>query len=328
MNLMQEQVMNWWAACSKLGLTIDESTELSNFVRNRSKAIDREDELLEGMRAKQLRAITDMDRSEIKEHPVPAQLVVRKLAMDQDACRSIAQSTYREVARLYTTGMLNAKVSDVLTARQYLGRRGLPRSLAGVWGNGLVTIIEAKDDENEPEKFEWREDLRVQREECDDDTDHRLGPVKVPEKEKCELISQVGENTTVNPSNLLRQQKEYDPARDFETNTPWWHSLPRVEPGSVSNSQATFQWKLDKARREAEEARRTVARNLDCGEQATTETQTHEASEDEEGLVELEETILDYDWNDTALFEFTTIDGELLRTGVESLDIRLFGDAI
>lgn len=330
MNLMHEQVLNWWAACSKLGLTIDESTELSNFVRNRNKAIEREDYLLEEMRDKQLKAITDMDRSEIKEHPVPAQLIVHKLAKDQDVCRSIGQSTYREIAKLPTTGMLNAKVTDVLTARQYLGRRGLSRTLAGVWGNGLVTMIEGKDDDNEPERFEWKEDLRVQPKEDNDDTVHRFGSITLPGKVKCDLISQLGKDTTVNPSNLLRVQKEDDPVRDFETNTLFWHSRPQVGPRSLSDAQASFQWKLDKARREAEGIRRMVEENLGCGERTPTETQTPKVSESVEGAEGLEEAVLDYDWNDTSLFEYINIDGELVRTGVElwDLDTRLFGDAV
>lgn len=332
-NLMREHVMNWWAACSKLGLTIDESTTLSNFVRNRNKAIEREDKLLGEMRAKQLKAIMNLDHSEIKENQVPPQLVLYKLARDQDACRSIAQSTYREIAKLPNTGLLNAKVSDVLTARQYLGRRGLPRSLAGLWGNGLVTIIKGKDGENEPERFEWKEDLRVQRKNVNDDIVHKLCCVTLPDQEKCDLVSALGENTTVNPIVLLRNQKEHDPVRDFENNIPWWHSRVRTGLRSHTDAQTSFLWKLDKARREAEETRRKIKNHLGVGEQTPTETQATEASEEAEkveGAEEVEGAVLDYAWNDTSVFEFVNIDGELLRTGHEAYDVdtRLFGKII
>lgn len=321
MNLMHQQTINWWTACSKLGLTDGESKTLSNLVRNRNKAIEREDKLLEEMRHKQLKVITDLDHSAFKERKVPPEFVLCKLTRDQDACRSIAQSTYREIAKLRTTGMLNAKVSDVLTARQYLGRRGLPRSLAGTWGNGLVTMIDGQDDDNEPERFEWKEDLRLKPHEVGDVMVHRAGDDTQPTR--AQVIRTLGKDTTVNPSNLFRGQVKHDPIRDFENNIPWWHCPGRPGPRRVSDVQASFQWKLDKARREAEESRRVVEENHRRGERSSTETQVPEASQEAEGAD------LDYDWNDHVLFQFVNFDGEPVPTGVaDSLDTRLFGDAI
>lgn len=321
MNLMHQQTFNWWTACSKLGLTDEESYALSTLMRNRNKAIEREDNLLEEMRDKQLKCIKDLDHSEIKEHNVPPELVLRKLARDQDACRTIAQSTYREIAKLHTTGMLNAKISDVLTARQYLGRRGLPRSLAGVWGNGLVTMIEGQDDENEPERFEWKEDLKLKPHEVGDAIVHSLGGGTLPDK--VIIIRDLGKETTVNPSNLFPERMRHDPIRDFENTVPWWHSRARPGPRFVSDTQASFQWKLDQARREAEETRRIVEKNLGRGERTPTETQGPEPSEG------AEEAFMDYDWNDPSLFQFVNFDGKLVPTGVvDSIDTRLFGDAI
>lgn len=318
MNLMHEQTMNWNTACSKLGLTDEESYALSTLMRNRNKAIEREDDLLEEMRDKQLKCIQHLDHSEIKAYSVPPQLVLRKLARDHDACRSIAQGTYRELAKLRTTGMLNAKVSDILTARQYLGRRGLPRSLAGVWGNGLVTMVEGQEDEDESERFEWKEDLKLKPHEVGDATVHSPGSATLPDK--VVFARALGMLTSVNPSNLFRERTGHDPVRDFENTVPWWHSRARPGPRFVSDAQASLQWKLDKARREAEQTRRVVETNLGRGEQNPMAPEPSERAE---------EAVTDYDWNDATLFEFIIFDGEIVPTGVvDSIDTRLFGDAI
>lgn len=326
MSLLHEGTHNWRSACNKLGLTYEEDKELATLVKKRNKAIDREDNLMEQMREKQLRVIRDLDHSVIKESKVPPQMVLRRLPRDQDTCDTIAQCTNGGIAKIKTTRLLNAKASEVLAARQYLGRRGLPRSLAGEWGNGLVVIVGAEDDTDEPERFEWKEDLAVQRKRCKDDTIHTRRGVELPAELMAlpadivrDFIEELGEDTPVNPSNLLRHRMGHDPVRDFENNTPWWHSRHRAEPKHVSDAQASFQWKLDKAKREAEEARRALEK-VPCREQGIpAENHTVEG---------LQEAVMEYDYDDTALFQFINLGGELVPTGIESMETGLFKDTI
>lgn len=322
LNILHEEGVNWRSACNKLGLSAEDNKTLATLVKTRNKALEREDSLLEEMREKQLKVIKDLDRSVIKDSKVPPQMVLRKLSKDEDACRSIAQSTNRQVAKIKTTGLLNAKASEILTARQYLGRRGLPRRLAGDWGNGLVTIVEAKEDDTEPERFEWKEDLTIQRKRCRDDTVHpRVGVNMTPEK-ICKFAAELSEDTIVSPSNLMLHRTQHDPVRDFENNIPWWHSRQQTDPKHVSDMQASFQWKLDQAKREAEEARRKLERNPRCeqgirGEAQTGEMETQDADAGAEAVQE-------YDYDDTVLFQFVNLGGELAPTGAEATDTEWF----
>lgn len=326
LNVLHEEDVNWRSACNKLGLTVADNKKLATLVKRRNRALDREDSLLEEMREKQMRVIKDLDRSAIKDSKVPPQMVLRNLSKDEDVCRSITQSTNRQVANVKTTGLLNAKASEVLTARQYLGRRGLPRRLAGDWGNGLVTIVEAKEDDTEPERFEWKEDLTVQRKRCRDDTVHTRAGVNMTPERIWEFADGLSENTLVNPSNLILHRMQHDPVRDFENNIPWWHSRHRIEPKHVSDTQASFQWKLDQAKREAEGARRKLENHPRREQGIRDEAQTGEV-ETQEAETEAE-AVPGYDYDDTVLFQFINLGGELVPTGVEATDTGLFKGAI
>lgn len=312
-NLLEDETENWVRACSRLGLTLKESQALVSLIEKHNEAIKRENVLLEEMREKQLEAIMNIDHSTIKKSKVPPQLVLHRLAKDQEACISIAQSTSRQLAKI-NTDLSHAKASEVLTARQYLGRRGLRRNLAGEWGNGLVTMIEPQEETIEPESFKWKKDLTLSLKRGRDDTVHSRVGQTMTTNLLWRLINAFTADTLVNPSNLIRDRMMHDPVSDFEGQVPWWHRREATKVQTISDRQALLQWKLDQAQREYEERKRFHAEAAQSAQAAPAQIQP---------AVQPQGTNSDYDWNDAELFRYIDFNGELVLTGVDTTDTGL-----
>lgn len=327
-NLCEDEVENWARACHRLGLTNEENQTLASLIGRRNKAIERENELLKEMRDKQLKALTNIDHSIIKQNNVPPQLVLHRLAKDQDICISIAQCTSRELKKIKTTNLLHAKTSDVLTARQYLARHGLSRDLAGKWGNGLVTMIEAHEEAIEPESWEWKEDLTTSNKRGHIDSVHSPATATPGTEVQWQWISGFTEKTIVSANNLLRDPTMFDPVRDFEGKVPWWHRRENIPVPILSDRQASLQWKLKKARQELE-----TKRALQKAAQHQQGAQTHAPATVQtqaQTTAQVRGPHNAYGLNDTGLLRNIKIGGEMVPTGVNmnDPDLDLFKGAL
>lgn len=146
-NMMDDY--NHYALHHVLGIGKTEYDKLIEFRFVRNKQIIRENEHLEQMRAKQRSALMAIDNSDLKMFEPPPQLVLKRIARD----------TTKMLISRYTDLMM-CQSHDLLKARQYLHKRGLPRCYAGDWGDNLVLLKESEPDGPDPDQFEWNEELK------------------------------------------------------------------------------------------------------------------------------------------------------------------------
>ncbi|KAJ5633875.1 hypothetical protein N7528_001717 [Penicillium herquei] len=198
-----ESGRDWHEACEALQLNEEETTLLRRHILTRNAQIERENVALETMRANQLRALLNIDNSDIRSNNVPHQLVLRRAT----------RRTLSEL-RSYHNGpfpdLLLCQAADVLAGRQYLHLRNLPRSLAGCWDNRLVNLQASGNSQHiRPERFEWEPHLEVESEvagggqELQDlqaGRDPFVPPVQWP-------VRAIEGRGTVNPANLVARPR-------------------------------------------------------------------------------------------------------------------------
>ncbi|KAJ5247530.1 hypothetical protein N7468_002513 [Penicillium chermesinum] len=136
----------------KLDLTDEDVSKYKAYLSTRVQQDRRENLRLAEMRFIQLQHLLAFDNSDIKNHKVPLQLVLRQVSKKaQDSLKdTISGSVHVNLCQSV----------DVLVARQFLLRRGLSKAFAGEWGHGMVELQESVEHEHdEPEIFQWKEDL-------------------------------------------------------------------------------------------------------------------------------------------------------------------------
>lgn len=201
---------SWRRVCDLLGLGPDERIQLMQTISIRNKQIERENSRLNQMRRKQRMALMRIDNSDLKHFKPPPQLVLKRIARDTN--RTLLVTEY--------TDLLMCQAHDVLKARQYLHQHGLPRRYAGDWGDSLVVLRES-DDSHEPDKFEWKDNLRFTPPHSEIETpinplikplikplvNPLMGPVS---SAKSAFIQSIGTcvDGTVNPKDLIKRDSD------------------------------------------------------------------------------------------------------------------------
>ena len=190
---------NYWGLCKVLGLRKEEREKIEEYVGIRNKQILRENNHLEQMRRKQRNALKNIDNSNLKFFEPPPQLVLKKVARD----------TTRRLVNKYTDLMM-CQAHDLLKARQYLHRRGLPRHYAGNWGDSLVVLKEYEgDDPAEPDKFEWKEELKFT------PPPPAVDPAQAQAvQDAVDYINNIGRNA-IAPASLVRRSTDQEPILDW-----------------------------------------------------------------------------------------------------------------
>ncbi|KAJ5950541.1 uncharacterized protein N7479_008954 [Penicillium vulpinum] len=214
---------DWRRVCDLLALGPDERRRLQEAISIRNKQIERENKKLEQMRRKQRKTLMKIDNSDLKLFKPPPQLVLKRIARETN--RSLIFAQY--------TDLLMCQAHDVLKARQYLHQHGLPRRYAGDWGDSLVVLRESVENPHEPEKFEWKENLRFTP--PSDDIETSVNPFMDPIiTAKSEFIQSIGTSGTINPKDLFRHDTEPDPMVDWgkyyepKPDTSWDTTKPRL----------------------------------------------------------------------------------------------------
>ncbi|KAJ5181839.1 hypothetical protein N7449_011986 [Penicillium cf. viridicatum] len=216
---------SWRRVCDLLGLELDERTQLMQVINIRNKQIERENKRLDQMRRKQRRVLMRIDNSDLKRFKPPPQLVLKRIARDTN--RNLLLTKY--------TDLLMCQAHEVLKARQYLHQHGLPRRYAGDWGDSLVVLRESGDS-YEPDKFEWKDNLRFTPPPNEIET--LINPLMDPvSSAKSTFIQSIGTcmNGTMNPKDLIqRNTDDTGPMMDWgkyyerKTDSSWDTTKPRL----------------------------------------------------------------------------------------------------
>ncbi|KAH8698475.1 hypothetical protein BGW36DRAFT_358011 [Talaromyces proteolyticus] len=133
-----------------LSLDDGEVTELTENLKKQNEDTEHENKILEEMRAKQLAALMYLDNSDLKSYSVPARLVMSR--------KSWARC-HRAVQKNSKMEYLLCKVGDLLLARRFLSRRGLPLAYAGDWNNDYVATPSLSFEAGEQNALKWRPNL-------------------------------------------------------------------------------------------------------------------------------------------------------------------------
>jgi hypothetical protein len=212
--------LNWRRICDMFGLGPDERTEFMHTLDIRNKQIERENKRLEIMRRKQRNALMNIDNSDLKLFNPPPQLVLKRIT--RETTRGLVVTQY--------TDLLLCQAHEVLKARQFLHQHGLPRRYAGDWGDSLVVLRESVAGSPEPDKFEWKEDIRFSP--PAKEIENPMIPIQDPITDaKSAFIQSAGLAGTVNPKDLVRRSddsepildwnKYFQPNQDSSWNTQW-----------------------------------------------------------------------------------------------------------
>lgn len=230
---------SWRRVCDLLGLGPDERRQLTQTISIRNKQIERENKRLDQMRRKQREVLMRIDNSDLKHFKPPPQLVLKR----------IARKTNRNLVTKYTD-LLMCQAHDVLKARQYLHQHGLPRRNAGDWGDSLV-VLQESNDSHEPDKFEWKDNLRFTPPHNEIET--LINPLMYPVRsDKSAFIQSIGTSTdgTVNPKDLIKRDSddlgpvmdwgkyyERKPDSSLDTTKPRLGGMVRVKIGPHNAAQ-------------------------------------------------------------------------------------------
>ncbi|KAJ5940950.1 hypothetical protein N7516_001118 [Penicillium verrucosum] len=189
---------SWRRVCDLLGLGPDERIQLMQVISVRNKQIERENKRLDQMRRRQRSVLMRIDNSDLKHFKPPPQLVLKR----------IARETNRNLLLTEYTDLLMCQAHDVLKARQYLHQHGLPRRYAGDWGDSLVVLRESSDS-HEPDKFEWKDNLRFTPPPNEIETP--INPLMDPvSSAKSAFIQSIGTRMdgTMNPMDLIQRDSD------------------------------------------------------------------------------------------------------------------------
>lgn len=130
-----------------LGLNQCDIEQLARELHQQNEGIELENSVLEDIREKQLRALMYLDNSDLKKHPVPAQLVMSRKSFVR--CQRVIQKKSK-------MRYLLCQARDLLITRRFLSKRGLPTTYAGEWNNDFVASPSTTNTIGGLETFEWK----------------------------------------------------------------------------------------------------------------------------------------------------------------------------
>lgn len=144
-NLLEQG--NWDYAMQKLGLTRKQQKKAEESAKRRHKTIVREDKELGIMREKQLRYLLSVDLSR------------RKRGQDELVLGNIAARSHQQILDDPEGRFNSCKTSDLRKAWHFLQQHGLPRGLAGNWGNGDKSMQPKENNEPIAKRVKWSHPL-------------------------------------------------------------------------------------------------------------------------------------------------------------------------
>lgn len=122
------QVYSWPIILHMLALSTKQREEVQKYVALRNKQIDLEDTKLGQMREKQLNSLLDIDNSSWKHHGTPHKLVFRRTSRRHN----------RNIRRAMRNDFFSCHLGELVNAKRFLDNRGIDKSYAGEWSNGMV----------------------------------------------------------------------------------------------------------------------------------------------------------------------------------------------
>lgn len=130
-----------------LGLSQSETEQLTRSLHVQNADLEYENRVLEEMRNKQMEALMCLDNSDLKQHSVPARLVMSRKVWDQ---------CHRLIRKQSKMRYLLCQAGDLLLARKFLAKRGLPMIYAGEWGNQFVATPSISSTGGAAETLKWK----------------------------------------------------------------------------------------------------------------------------------------------------------------------------
>ncbi|RAO66101.1 uncharacterized protein BHQ10_002113 [Talaromyces amestolkiae] len=112
-----------------LGLSQSDTEQLTRNLRMHNADLEYENRVLAEMRNKQMQVLMCLDNSDLKQHSVPGRLVMSK---------KVWNHCHRVIQKRSQMRYLLCQAGDLLLARKYLSKRGLPMRYAGEWDNQFV----------------------------------------------------------------------------------------------------------------------------------------------------------------------------------------------
>ena len=223
------------AACTKLKITLEENIDLILYNELYNRNLEAENITILQYRKRQRAALKKLDQG-LAEH-----LVQKDLSnIFKTTCR---QLSYKR-ANLGAEDVMHAKASDVLLSYVFLDRVDLPRSLAGIWYNGIETRFNGHYDypTSQSKSWEWAENLSKRQGDLG-----RFGvtrPASAKEEPRYPLVTKVfGTKSSVKPVATLTD-KGKENASISDADIPFWHT--KGPPTNVTDSEARYQWNLTK----------------------------------------------------------------------------------
>ncbi|QGA15280.1 hypothetical protein EYB26_002937 [Talaromyces marneffei] len=130
-----------------LGLNQCDTDQLTLNLNMKKEDLEYENRILEEMRNKQLQALMCLDNSDLKQHSVPARLVMSRKVWNQ--CHHMIQKQSK-------MRYLFCQARDLLLAQKFLSKRGLPMIYAGDWDNQFVATPSISNTAGVPETLQWK----------------------------------------------------------------------------------------------------------------------------------------------------------------------------
>lgn len=130
-----------------LGLSQPDTEQLTRNLHIQNADLEYENRVLEEMRNKQMQALMCLDNSDLKQHSVPARLVMSRKVWDQ---------CHRVIRKQSKMRYLLCQAGDLLLARKFLSKRGLPMTYAGEWDNQFVTTPPISSTRGATETLKWK----------------------------------------------------------------------------------------------------------------------------------------------------------------------------
>lgn len=130
-----------------LGLNQCDLEQLTRNLNMQNEDLEYENRVLEEMRNKQMQALMCLDNSDLKQHSVPARLVMSRKVWNQ---------CHRAIRKQSKMSYLLCQAGDLLLARKFLSKRGLPMTYAGEWDNQFVATPSISNTAGVSETLQWK----------------------------------------------------------------------------------------------------------------------------------------------------------------------------
>lgn len=124
-NLLQDH--SWPIIFHMLALSTKQREEVQKYVALRNRQIDLEDSKLGQMREKQLNTLLGIDNSSWKHHETPHKLVFRRISRRHNC----------NIRKAIRADFFSCHLRELVNAKRFLDKRGIDKSYAGEWNNGM-----------------------------------------------------------------------------------------------------------------------------------------------------------------------------------------------